>query len=307
CKERDIHIKDHVIVRKAGEIIPEVLRVVPEKRTGNEIEFQMATHCPKCQSILVRNEGEADYYCLNPNCEAKHLEGIIHFASRDAYNIEGLGESILTEFYNEGYINDIADIFGLEEHYLELMGREGFGEKSINNLLSAIENSKSNSLEKLVFGLGIRHVGSKVSKILVDHLGDLDNFFVQTVDDLMAINDIGQAIAQSVVDYFNLPENIDLINRLKAYGLNMKYQSKKTNEETFFTGKTVVLTGTLAKFSRKEAQEIIENMGGNVASSVSKNTGYILLGDSPGSKYQKGLTLGIPILTEEEFEEILSR
>ncbi|HOO44211.1 MAG TPA: helix-hairpin-helix domain-containing protein, partial [Bacillota bacterium] len=215
--------------------------------------------------------------------------------------------SILTEFYNEGYINDIADIFGLEEHYLELMGREGFGEKSINNLLSAIENSKSNSLEKLVFGLGIRHVGSKVSKILVDHLGDLDNFFVQTVDDLMAINDIGQAIAQSVVDYFNLPENIDLINRLKAYGLNMKYQSKKTNEETFFTGKTVVLTGTLAKFSRKEAQEIIENMGGNVASSVSKNTGYILLGDSPGSKYQKGLTLGIPILTEEEFEEILSR
>jgi len=307
CKDRDIYIKDHVIVRKAGEIIPEVLRTVPEKRTGNEIPFKMITHCPKCNSLLVRKPGEADYYCVNPDCEAKHLEGIIHFASRDAYNIDGLGENILTELYNDGYITDIADIFVLKNHYQELITKERFGEKSVQNLLDAIEKSKNNNLDKLIFGLGIRHVGAKVSKILVEKIPSMDEFYKQTVESLLDIKDIGLAIANSVVEYFKDDSNIKMINRLKEYGLRMTYQSSKISKNTFFTDKTVVLTGTLNDFTRKEAKNIIENMGGNVSSSVSKNTDYILLGDNPGSKYQKALSLGIKILDEDGFKEVISR
>lgn len=307
CKDRDIHIKDHVIVRKAGEIIPEVLRTLPNKRTGNEVPFQMISHCPKCGSELIRKENEADYYCVNPDCEAKHLEGMIHFASRDAYNIDGLGESILTELYNDGYIHDIADVFELKKHYQELIVKENFGEKSVQNLLDAIEQSKQNNLDKLVFGLGIRHVGAKVSKILVEHVPSLDELSEQSVDDLTAIDDVGSAIANSVVDYFNDEKNIKMIERLKEYGLNMEYQSSKTEGTTFFTNKTVVLTGTLNEFSRSEAKTMIENMGGNVSSSVSKNTDYVLLGDNPGSKYQKALSLDIEIIKEEYFKEIISR
>lgn len=303
--DRDIHINDYVIVRKAGEIIPEVLRVVPSKRTGSEIPFKMITHCPKCNSVLERKPGEADYYCLNPDCEAKHLEGLIHFASREAYNIDGLGESILTELYNDGFINDIADIFELTDQYEQLIQKERLGEKSVNNLLSAIEESKRNNLDKLIFGLGIRHVGSKVSKILAEQLKSMEQFFEVTAADLLEINDIGQAIASSVVEYFSNEENKVLIERLSENGLNMIYISSKTSEETFFTNKTVVLTGTLLQFTRNEAKDLIENMGGNISSSVSKNTDYILLGESPGSKYQKGLDLGVKILTEKEFEDII--
>lgn len=307
CKDRDIHIKDHVIVRKAGEIIPEVLRTLPNKRTGNEVPFQMITHCPKCGFELIRKESEADYYCVNPDCEAKHLEGMIHFASRDAYNIEGLGESILTELYNDGFIHDIADIFELKNRYQELIVKERFGEKSVQNLLDAIEESKQNSLDKLVFGLGIRHVGAKVSKILVEHVPSLDELSEQNVEELTAIDDVGSAIANSVVDYFNDEKNLKIIERLKKYGLNMEYHSSKTKNTTFFTDKTVVLTGTLNEFSRNEAKTIIENMGGNVSSSVSKNTDYVLLGDNPGSKYQKALSLNIEIIKEEFFKEVISR
>ena len=303
--DRDIHIKDHVIVRKAGEIIPEVLRVVKEKRTGDEIKFKMINHCPKCDSELVRKLGEADYYCLNPNCEAKHLEGLIHFASRDAYNIDGLGESILTELYNDGFVSDIADIFELKNYQQELITKERFGEKSVQNLIEAIEASKKNNLDKLLFGLGIRHVGSKVSKILVEKIGSLENFYSLTVDDLVAINDIGTAIAKSIVNYFSDEKNIKLLERLKKHGINMLYESSKTDELTFFTDKTVVITGTLTNYSRKEAKEIIENMGGNVSSSVSKNTDYILLGENPGSKYQKGLDLGVEIINESKFSETI--
>ena len=303
--ERDIHILDHVIVRKAGEIIPEVLRVVPEKRNGSEIKFKMITNCPKCNFELIRKPGEADYYCLNPFCEAKHLEGLIHFASRDAYNIDGLGESILTELYNDGFVNDIADIFELKNYHQELVIKERFGEKSVQNLLDAIEDSKHNNLDKLIFGLGIRHVGSKVSKTLVEKINTLDDFFNQTEEDLLEINDIGNAIAKSVVEYFKSDINIKMINRLKKYGLNCKYISNKTKDETFFTNKTFVLTGTLSSYSRKEVKEIIENLGGNISSSVSKKTNYIILGENPGSKYQKGLDLGIEILNEDKFYELI--
>jgi len=303
CKERDIHIGDHVIVRKAGEIIPEVLRVVSEKRTGNEIEFEMITNCPICDSNLVRKPGEADYYCLNPNCDARHLEGLIHFASREAYNIDGLGESILTELYNDGYVKDIADIFMLNLYHEELIQKERFGDKSVKNLFSAIENSKTNNLDQLIFGLGIRHVGAKVSKVLCEELTCLENFYNQNFESLLAINDIGKAIANSVVKYFDDESNKNMLDKLVEYGLNMNYNSSKVASETFFTNKTVVLTGSLSEFSRKEAKTFIENLGGNVSSSVSKKTDYILLGDSPGSKYQKGLELGIKILSEDEFKE----
>ncbi len=303
--DRDIHIKDYVIVRKAGEIIPEVLRVVKEKRTGDQIKFKMIKHCPKCDSVLVRKPGEADYYCLNPNCEAKHLEGLIHFASRDAYNIDGLGESILTELYNDGFVSDIADIFELKNYQQELITKERFGEKSVQNLIEAIEASKKNNLDKLLFGLGIRHVGSKVSKILVEKIGSLENFYSLSFDDLVAINDIGTAIAKSIVNYFGDEKNINLLERLKKHGINMLYESSKTDEQTFFTNKTVVITGTLNNYSRKEAKEIIENMGGNVSSSVSKKTDYILLGENPGSKYQKGLDLGVEIINESKFSETI--
>ncbi|XMB71501.1 NAD-dependent DNA ligase LigA [Mycoplasmatota bacterium WC30] len=303
CKERDIHIGDTVVVRKAGEIIPEVLRVIPEKRTGSEVEFKMITNCPKCDSLLERKSGEADYYCINPNCEAKHLEGIIHFASRDAYNIDGLGESILTELFNDGYVTDVADIFVLENHYEDLILRERFGEKSVKNLINAIKESKKNNLDKLIFGLGIRHVGSKVSKVLVEEIKTLDNFYNQNVEGLLEIDDIGQAIAKSVVEYFSNENNQRMLNRLVEYNLNTKYTSSKVTSVTVFTNKTVVLTGTLLKYSRNEAKEIIENLGGNVSSSVSKKTDFILLGENPGSKYQKGLDLGVEILTESEFEE----
>ena len=306
CRDRDIHIGDHVIVRKAGEIIPEVLRVLPNKRSGNEKPFEMLSNCPKCDSILMRKPGEADYYCVNPNCEAKHLEGIIHFASRDAYNIDGLGESILTELYNDGYISDIADIFVLKNYYDDLIKKERFGEKSVSNLINAIEKSKKNSLDKLIFGLGIRHVGSKVSKILVENIGGLDNFYNQTEDSLSKIKDIGQAIAKSVVDYFSDAKNIQELNKLKSYGLNITYKSTKKEKTTVFSNKTVVLTGSLQNYSRKQAQEIIEDLGGNVSSSVSKKTDYILFGDSPGSKYQKGIEYGVKMLTEEDFKQMIS-
>ncbi len=305
CKTRDIHIYDHVIVRKAGEIIPEVLRVLPDKRDGHQIPFKMISNCPICNTELIRKTGEADYYCPNNNCDAKHMEGLIHFASREAYNIDGLGESIVTELYNDGFLKTVVDIFTLKEHYSDLINRERFGEKSVKNLIEAIESSKTNNLDKLIFGLGIRHVGAKVSKILSEQIKTIDNFFDQTVESLIAIDDIGEAIANSVVNYFNSEKNITIISQLKELGLNTEYISTKSLEDSFFTNKTVVLTGNLDNYTRSEAKTIIEDLGGKVTSSVSKKTDYILLGKSPGSKYQKGLDLGVDILSEDEFDKII--
>lgn len=304
-KDRDIHIKDYVIVRKAGEIIPEVLRVVKEKRTGEEIPFKMISNCPICDSDLVRKANEADYYCLNPLCEAKHLEGLIHFASRDAYNIDGLGEAILTEFYNDGYIKTIADIFKLELHREELIKREGFGEKSIDNLINAIEMSKKNNLDKLLFGLGIRHVGAKTAKVLAQVHQDIFDFINLTPDELSNIKDIGEATANSVYEYFKKQENIEMISELKSLGVNTIFNDERINAKTAFTAKTVVITGTLIDFSRNDAKQIIEKMGGNVSSSVSNKTDFVLVGDSPGSKYDKAIALGVKILNEDEFKELI--
>jgi len=305
CLQKDIHILDNVIVRKAGEIIPEVLRVVKEDRDGSEIPFKMITNCPICGSHLERKEGEADYYCLNPHCDAKHLEGMIHFASRDAYNIDGLGERIITELYNDGLLHNVADIFDLKNHYQDLIQKERFGEKSVTNLLEAIESSKQNSFDKLIFGLGIRHVGAKTAKVLVNEYPSMSFLKNATAEEMQNISDIGGAIASSVEKYFQKQENLDLIARLEEAGLNMEYEKKQVASASMFSGKTVVLTGTLEHYSRNEASEIIEHLGGKTSSSVSKKTDFILAGSEAGSKLDKGKELGIKILSEEEFIQII--
>lgn len=303
--DRDIHINDYVVVRKAGEIIPEVMKVVEEKRKGNEIEFKMIENCPICGSHLERKVGEADYYCLNPNCEAKHLEGLIHFASREVYNIDGLGEAILTELYNDGYVKTIVDIFKLNEYKADLVKREGFGEKSVENLLAAIENSKNNNLDKLLFGLGIRHVGAKTAKIIAENYNDIFDIFNATEEELSRIKDIGEATSKSIVSFFKEDKNKEIIKNLKNMGVNTIYIDNRKKEETVFSRKTVVLTGALDKYSRDEAKAIIEKMGGNVSSSVSKNTNYVLVGDNPGSKYDKAVSLGIQIINESDFDNMI--
>jgi len=305
CLQKDIRIFDHVIVRKAGEIIPEVLRVVKEDRNGNELPFQMIENCPKCNSVLKRNPGEADYYCLNPICEAKHLEGLIHFASREAYNIDGLGERILTELFNDGLVTSISDIFDLGKHYEDLIQKERFGEKSVANLLEAIDNSKKNTLDKLIFGLGTRHVGAKIAKVLANHFQSIKNLSETTVDELLKISDIGEAIAISVTTYFSKNENLEMISKLEQSGCMMTYLSSKVEGVTTFSNKTLVLTGSLEKYSRQEATLIIENMGGSVSSSVSKNTDFIVAGAEAGSKLDKGTKLGVKILSEDEFLKIV--
>lgn len=306
CLDKDIRIGDDVVIRKAGEIIPEVVKTLPERRTGNEIIFTMIKNCPKCNSILVRKPEEADYYCLNPHCEAKKIEGLIHFASRDAYNIDGLGEKVITELFNDGYISSISDIFKLKEYRLELMSKEGFGQKSIDNLLQAIETSKNNNLDKLVFGLGIRHVGQKIAKTLVKQHRSITELMNATITELIEIDDIGEAIALSLVNYFKDEKNQSLINDLTELGLNMNYQSSAKNTSSSFMGKTFVLTGTLTGFSRNEAAKIIEDLGGKVSSSVSKNTDFILAGSEAGSKLTKGQELGIKILSEDEFVKMMN-
>lgn len=306
CKQRDIHLQDTVIVRKAGEIIPEVVRVMKEFRDDTQQPFEMIKNCPACQSILVRKEGEADYYCLNPNCEAKHLEGLIHFASREAYNIDGLGERILTELYNDGIIKTIYDIFCLEDHQDYIIQKEGFGEKSVQNLIESIENSKKNPLDKLLFGMGIRHVGAKVAKILSSQYQELDLLAQASFEELTSIPDIGEAIASSVIEFFAKKETQELIAHLKLAGLNMKYTVTKTTKENIFTNKTVVLTGTLERYSRQEAKELIEFYGGNVSSSVSKKTDFVIAGRDAGSKLDKAVQFGIKTIDEAEFIQIIN-
>ena len=306
CLQKDIHIGDYVVIRKAGEIIPEVVRCLTERRQGHEQPFKMTMHCPKCNSELVRKPSEADYYCLNPHCDAKKIEGLIHFASRDAYNIEGLGEKVVTELYNDGFLESVDDIFRLKDHRLSLMSKEGFGQKSIDNLLAAIERSKSNNLDKLIFALGIRHVGQKMAKTIVQAFPSMTQLMEASFEDVYAINDVGEAIAESLTTYFKKEETLRLIATLTNLGLTMTYQSTAKDIPSLFRGKTVVLTGTLNQYSRNEAQTIIENLGGSVSSSVSKKTDYIIAGAEAGSKLTKGLELGITILSEDEFKKMIN-
>ena len=302
CILKDVRVGDVISIRKAGDVIPEVVEVKKERRKGNEEPFKMAEECPICGSKLVKNkDDEANYYCVNPHCDAKRIESLIHFASRDAMNIEGFGDEIIEDFYNLGYLKHVDDFYRLERYKEELMELEGFGEKSINNLLDSAENSKNNSLEKLLFALGIRYVGAKTGKVLALNFKNIDNLINATYEDLISIKDIGSSIANSLYDYFRKEENIELINKLKDLGLNMDYQGKEVIESDLFNGKTFVLTGTLSKYSRDEAKEKIELYGGKVTSSVTSKTDVVIVGDSPGSKYEKAKSLNIAIWNEEEF------
>ena len=297
--DKDIRIGDIVSIRKAGDVIPEVVEVKLDRRDGSEQPFKMIENCPICGTKLVKNEEEVAYFCPNIKCDARNIEGLIHFASRDAMNIEGFGERIVEDFYNMGYLKEISDFYELENSKESLMELEGFGEKSINNLINNIENSKDNSLEKLIFGLGIKHVGKKTAKILSEYFNNIDNLMDSNVDELSRIPDIGEVIAKSIVDYFS--NNKELIDKLKKFNVNMKYIGKEKIINDLFENKTFVLTGTLNQLTRNEAKDLIESLGGKNTSSVSSKTDVVIVGSSPGSKYDDALKLGITIWNEEEF------
>lgn len=302
---RDIRKGDIVEIYKAGDVIPAVGNPIKARRTGSEIPFVMIDKCPICKSKIVRKESEADYFCSNDNCPARNVETLIHFASKDAMNIEGLGDNVVEDLYNYGYIKDISDIYILNNYKKELEQLEGYGEKSIKKLFESIEKSKSNSLEKLLFGLGIKQVGSKTAKILAKHYKTLDNIINTSLEDLVNINDIGPIIAKSIVDYFSDSKNIEVIDKLKSYNVNTKYIDMSINSDNNnFKDKTFVLTGTLNNITRDEASKLIDNLGGKTTSSVTKKTDVVIVGDNPGSKYTKAIDLGIEIWDEDKFIEL---
>lgn len=308
-REKDIKIGDKVVVKKAGDIIPEVVNVIAEQRTGEEVDFQMPTHCPECESELVRLEGEVALRCINPKCPAQIREGLIHFVSRDAMNIEGLGEKVIGQLFSEKLIVDVADIYKLTSE--QLLGLERMGEKSVSNLINAIEASKSNSLEKLLFGLGIRHVGAKAAKTLAQAYGTMDKVAAATEEEFKAINEIGEKMADSIAAFFKKEEVQELLKELVTAGVNMEYKGPMPvsvdQSDSFFAGKTVVLTGKLERLSRNEAKERIESLGGNVAGSVSKKTDLVIAGEDAGSKLTKAEQLGIEVWDEEKLLEELEK
>ena len=262
----------------------------------------MIDKCPCCGESLVRLEGEADYYCVNPNCKEKLVNGLIHFASKPAYDIDSLGEKVVKDLYELGYITDIPSIFRLGINYSELIKIPGYGEKSIDKLIQSIEESKKNNLDRLLFGLGIRHVGSKVSKLICKKFLSMDNIMNAKYEDISSIPDCGDAIAKSVYDYMHNEYNIKLIESLKELGLNMEYNMGDI-KVNYFTNKKCVLTGTLSSMGRSEAKALIESFGGSLSDSVSKKTDILILGENPGSKYDKAKQLGIYIMEEPEFLE----
>ena len=301
CIQKDIRVGDTVKIKKAGDVIPRVESVVLEQRNGTEEPFKMIDTCPICHEPLTKKD--AAYYCLNDKCPKQDIEKLIHFVSRETMNITGLGDAIIEDFYNLDYIKSFPDIYRLSDFTEQIKLLEGYGEKSLNNLFASIESSKSNSLEKLLFALGIRYVGAKTAKILAKKYRNIDNLKVATFDELKDIPDIGDVIANSVVEYFKDEDNINTINELKQLGLNMEYLGEEVKENTFFTGKTFVLTGGLNDFTRDEAKNIIENLGGNCSGSVSKKTDVVIAGVDPGSKYTKAVELGIEIWDEDTFKE----
>ena len=297
-KEKDIRIGDKVLIQKAGDVIPEVVEVLKDKRTGDEIIFEMPTKCPVCGSDAVREEGEAVVRCTGIECPAMLYRSLIHFASRDAMDIEGLGPAIIEQLLDKKLIENIADIYNLG--YENLVDLERMGDKSAKNLLEAIAKSKENSLEKLLNSFGIRHIGLKSAKILAKKYNNIEEIMDASYEELCEINEIGEIMADSIVKFFDNEQTKDLINRLKENGVNMESKIEKSNDNRF-EGKIFVLTGTLPTLSRNEATEMIEKFGGKASGSVSKKTSYVLAGEEAGSKLTKAQELGIPIISEEDF------
>lgn len=303
-KEKDIRIGDTVIIQKAGEIIPEVVRSLPNLRTGEEQVFAMPATCPSCGGPVVRKEGEAATRCINPDCPAVIGEKIAHFVSRDAMNIDGLGDAIVQQLLAQHLIHDVADIYGLTKE--ELVDLEGFGEKSADNLIKAIETSKSVGLARVLFALGIRFVGAKAGRVLAECFGSIEAIMAASVDELTAIDDIGPRIAESIADYFRNEKNRALVQKLQGYGVNMTAEKRQLINTTF-DGEVVVLTGKLQIMTRKEAEQAVEDRGGKCTLSVTKKTTLVVVGAEPGSKYEKARKLGTHIITEEEFVDWLKR
>lgn len=304
---KDIRVGDIVVIQKAGDVIPEVVKVDLDRRTEVLPKFDMITVCPVCHTPLVKKEEEANYYCPNVNCDARKSQKLIHFVSRKAMNIDGLGERIIEDYYNFGYLTDIPSIYNLKNYKKELQELEGFGEKKVDNLLNGIENSKKESLEKLLFGLGIRHFGEKNASIIAKKYKNIDNIINAEYEELVSIQDVGDIMAKSIVSYFKDEENLKLIKKLKELGLNMKYLGQETVEDPNFLNKKFVITGTIEGMSRDEIKEEIQKRGGNATSSVSEKTDVVIVGKSPGSKYDKALELGIEIWNEEELKSYLNK
>ncbi|MFH2117689.1 MAG: NAD-dependent DNA ligase LigA [Bacillota bacterium] len=296
---KDIRIDDTVLVHKAGEIIPEVIEVVLSKRT-NQKPFKMIKACPVCGEAVIRREGEADHYCSNPVCPGKNINSLIHFASRVAMDIDTLGDKVVENLHDLGYLNRISDIYLLKNFAQELKELPGFGEKKVENLLVAIENSKHQSFDKLLFGLGIKHVGAKVAKILVKNYPNMTDLMQATLEELNNIPDIGEMIAQTIVSYFADMHNQTLITELKDLGLNMTYVKGEQIEHPF-NNKTIVLTGKLQIFTRDQASDLIEKLGGKVSSAVSSKTDFVVYGDDAGSKLKKANELGVKVIDEQTF------
>jgi DNA ligase (NAD+) len=303
-REKDIHIGDTVLVQKAGEIIPEVVEVVREKRTGDEKEFIMPDKCPACGSEVIREEGESAYRCIGIECPAQLFRSIVHFASRDAMNIEGLGPAIIEALLDKGYISGIADLYYLHLKKDELVKMERMGKKSIENLLASIEKSKENNIDRLVFGFGIRHIGLRAAQLLCESFESIDSLIAAPVEDIVKIPEFGEKMAQSVVSFFNQEQTTDTIEKLRIAGVNLKSYGRKQLTDNRFEGMTFVLTGTLPTYTRSEAAEIIESFGGKTSGSVSKKTDYVLAGEEAGSKLDKALQLGVKVLDEDEFRKM---
>ena len=304
CKSLDLRIGDIVSIKKAGDVIPEVVEAKLERRIGMEKPFEMISTCPICGSTLVKR-GNVDYFCVNDACPKKNIESLIHFASRNAMNIDGLGDEIIEDFYNEGFIRTIPDFYHLNDHKEDIIELEGYGLKKVTNLLLAIEESKQNSVERLIFGLGIPGIGAKNAKLLASMFKDIHTLSNATYEDLVSIRDIGDILAKNIVNYFANPANITLINTLEDMGVNMKYLGAEVKSNENFTDKKFVITGTLEFMSREEAKALIESYGGKCIDSVSKKTDVVIVGDAPGSKYTKAQELGITIWMEEQFKEIV--
>ena len=305
--EKDLKIGDIVSIRKAGDVIPEVVRSITERRNGTEKDFVMTKTCPICESDLVLSKTGIDYFCQNDLCPKRNIESLIHFVSRKAMNIDGLGDRIIEDFYNLNIIKKIEDIYNLETRKKDLVELEGFGEKSISNLLLSIEKSKQNSLERLIFALGISGIGEKSAKILAKRYGNIENLIEAKYDELVNINDIGPILAHNIVEFFNNVDNLQLINNLNNIGVNMIYIGDKVVENENFINKKFVVTGTLENYGRDEVKNIIESNGGITSGSVSKNTNVVIVGKDPGSKYDKAVSLGIEIWDENKLREMLNK
>lgn len=302
-RAKDIRIGDRVIINKAGEIIPEVLRVVVEKRTGDEKEVEIPNVCPECGWRVERQGEEAAIRCTNPHCPALGREGLIHFVSRDAMNIDGCGPSVINALLDAGLVRDAADLYSLRKE--DLLKLERMGEKSADNLLAALTESKKNELDKLLFALGIRHVGAKVARILATEFGSMEKLQQAQPEELAQIRDIGDKIAESAVTWLNVPSNIDLVERLAAAGLTMTFTPPASQEDNPFFGKTLVFTGTMPTLGRAEAKTMAQDVGAKVSGSVSKKTDYVIAGAEAGSKLEKAQQLGVTVIDEAEFLRLL--